>query len=127
MRLNKIRVTEETDKRLRFLKARTGLTPNLLCRLAICLSLSERTPPDPVRIEGEGREFNRYTLTGPWDKLFVALIRQDCYERGLPVPDSMEEQFLAHLHRGVLLLAMRVKSLHDLGHLIPQHYASTGE
>lgn len=119
MKLNKIRVSLETDKRLRFLKARTGLTPNLLCRVGICLSLAERTPPDPIdHLDNDGREFNRYTLTGPWDSLFLALIRQDCYERGLPLPDSMEQQLLAHLHRGVLLLSMRVKRLEDIEHLL---------
>jgi len=119
VKLNRIRVSVETDKRLRHLKARTGLTPNLLCRLGICLSLAERTPPDPIgHLDTDGREFNRYTLTGPWDSLFLALIRQDCYERDLPLPESLEEQFLAHLYRGVLLLSMRVKGLEDIEHLI---------
>lgn len=121
MKLNRIRVSVETDKRLRLLKARTGLTPNLLCRLGICLSLSERTPPDSIsHLDTDGREFNRYTLTGPWDNLFLALIRQDCFDRGLPLPESLEEQFLAHLYRGVLLLSMRVKSLEDIEHLIQE-------
>jgi DNA sulfur modification protein DndE len=33
MALNRIYVNEEVDQRLRTMKARTRLTPNLLCRL----------------------------------------------------------------------------------------------
>ena len=47
MVFNRIYVGEEVDQRLRLLKTRTGLTPNLLCRLGFCLSLTEPTVPDP--------------------------------------------------------------------------------
>ena len=42
---NRIYVGEGVDLRLRNLKARTGLTPNLLCRPGFCLSLAERASP----------------------------------------------------------------------------------
>lgn len=57
MPLNRIYVGEEIDLRLRNLKARTGLTPNLLCRLGFCLSLAEPGVPDPrLYADGQARK-----------------------------------------------------------------------
>lgn len=121
MLLNKIKVSEDVDQKLRQLKARTGLTPNLLCRIGFCLSLREPSVPDPSSYdEKSNREFNRYTLTGAWDSLFVALLTQRCFNDGLKMPDDLEEQFRAHLNRGVLLLFTRVKHLNDLCRLVEE-------
>lgn len=121
MRLNRIRVCQEVDQRLRHLKARTGVTPNLLCRLGFCLSLNEPSIPDPDAYpEDSEREFNRYTLTGQWDSLFAALLAQRLHQDGLDMQAEFERHFKAHLNRGVLLLYQRVKTLTDLGHLVQE-------
>jgi DNA sulfur modification protein DndE len=121
MQLNRIHVSEEVDQRLRSLKAKTRLTPNLLCRIGFCLSLREPMVPN-LKDYGEdsAREFNRYTLTGPWDRYFVALLTERCNQDGLLLPDCLEEQFLAHLNRGVILLFQRVKHLGDILRLIEE-------
>lgn len=118
---NRIYVSEEIDLRLRNLKARTGLTPNLLCRLGFCLSLSEPGIPD-VKLYGEehAREFNRYTLTGQWDLFFFSLLRERVLEDGLDVETELENQFKAHLSRGVLLLYRRLKNLENLTDLVTE-------
>jgi DNA sulfur modification protein DndE len=101
--------------RLRNLKARTGLTPNLLCRIGFCLSLAEPTIPDPkLYIDGQAREFNRYTLTGQWDSLFFSLLRERLAQDGLDIEKELEAQFKAHLSRGVTLLYQRLKTVADL-------------
>ncbi len=121
MNLNRIRVSADADNRLRHLKARTGLTPNLLCRLGFCLSLQEPTVPNRNDYDSESpREFNRYTLTGQWDPLFIALLRQRCKKDGLRIPDDLIDQFMAHLNRGVLLLFQRVKHLGDVTRLVEE-------
>lgn len=118
---NRIYVSDEVDLRLKNLKARTGLTPNLLCRLGFCLSLSEPGIPDPnLYSEGHAREFNRYTLTGQWDLFFFSLLRERVLEDGLDVDTELEEQFKAHLSRGVLLLYRRLKNLEDLSELVAE-------
>ncbi|MFC1976221.1 DNA sulfur modification protein DndE, partial [Chloroflexota bacterium] len=119
MNLNRLRVCEEADLRLRILKARTGLTPNILCRLGFCLSLNDPTPPDPDKYPEDGpREINRYTLTGQWDSLFVALLKERC-ERDSFENSDWEDQFRAHINRGVLQLYKQVHSLEDLVRVIP--------
>src|SRR5437764_700315 len=61
-RWNRLRLARETTYRLRDRKARTGLTPNLLCRFGFCLSLAEPQIPDPGAYDETGQEFNRSTL-----------------------------------------------------------------
>ncbi len=118
MNLNRLRVCEEADLRLRSLKARTGLTPNILCRLGFCLSLKDPTPPNPSLYPTDSqREINRYTLTGQWDSLFVALLKQRCEQDGFG-EDDWEDQFRAHINRGVLQLYKQVHSLEDIVRLI---------
>lgn len=121
MALNRIYVGEEVDLRLRNLKARTGLTPNLLCRLGFCLSLAEPGIPDPqLYADGQVREFNRYTLTGQWDQFFFALLRERLVHDGLDPSADVEIQFKAHLSRGVLLLYQRLRKLEDLSTLVTE-------
>jgi len=121
MSLNRIYVSEEVDLRLRTLRARTGLTPNLLCRFGICLSLSEPGVPDPSLYEGgHTREFNRYTLTGQWDLLFFSLRRGRLVQDSLDPVADIEKQFKAHLNLGVQLLYQRVKRLEDVASLVSE-------
>lgn len=120
MQLNRIRVCETADNYLRLLKGRTGLTPNLLCRLGFCLSLREPTAPNPTDYDANSPlEFNRFTLTGPWDSFFVSLLKERCRRDGLPL-NGLEAQFVAHINRGVLLLFQRAKGLDDICRLVEE-------
>lgn len=120
MSLSRIQIGREVDLRLRTLKARTGLTPNLLCRLGFCLSLREPGVPDPkLYADDQAREFNRYTLTGQWDIFFFSLLRERLAQDGLDTEAELESQFRGHLSRGVMLLSQRLKTLADLAGLIP--------
>jgi DNA sulfur modification protein DndE len=116
MNLSRVRFCDEVDQRLRHLKARTSLSANLLCRIGFSLSLAEPTIPDPAQYpEDSPREIERGTLTGRYDELFVVLLRQRCIKDGLSTEGtSFEDQFRAHMNRGVLLLYQQVKSLPDL-------------
>jgi len=116
MKLARIRFCDEVDNRLRVLKARTTLSANLLCRIGFGLSLAEPTTPNPEQYpENSTREIERGTLMGRYDALFVALLRQRCLSDGIATDgDIFEEQFRAHMNRGVLLMYHQVKSLSDL-------------
>lgn len=118
MKLTKLRLTKEASSRVRHLAGKTGLTPNILCRLGFCLSLSEPGIPKPEEYLEEEREFNRYTLLGEYDALFVALLRQRCWEDGLEM-ERLPDYFRAHMNRGILLLQRRVRNVSDIGELIP--------
>jgi DNA sulfur modification protein DndE len=123
MKLTKLRLTKDASNRLRFLAGKTGLTPNLLCRIGFCLSLGEPTVPNPDEYTDEDREFNRYTLLGEYDALFIALLRQRSHDEGIDSRDLVDH-FRAHMNRGVTLLQQRVKGLSELANLIPSAVAS---
>ena len=118
MPFSRLYVNADVDNKLRVLKMRTGLTPNLLCRMGFCLSLSEPGVPDvQLYSDTQAREFNRYTLTGQYDLFFFSLLRERLLEDGLDHEELLEPQFKAHLSRGVGLLYQRVKSLEDIASL----------
>jgi DNA sulfur modification protein DndE len=122
---NRVIVCSEVSERLRTLKMRTGLTPNILCRFGFCLSLREPDAPDPGSYDSGGAEFNRFTLTGEFDKLFFALFRERCAADGIKGEESAREQFRAHLNRGVLLLFQSCRNLIDLERLLLSRSPST--
>ena len=119
MRFNKLKISADATSKLRSIRQRTGVTPNLLCRAAIMLSLEEGPANAPAPDE-EGQEFNAYTLTGDHHGLIGALLRfveED--EAGRPAldNDALVERLRAHIHRGVGTLAVRAKSPVDLARL----------
>ncbi len=116
MRVNKVRVSKEASERLKHLKARTGLAPNILSRFGFCLSLSDPAIPNPEQFQDEDREFNRYTLLGEWDDLYVALLKQRMAKDQID-DEQLEKQFVAHLNRGIVTLYGLVKSVSDLANL----------
>ncbi|MBI1293687.1 DNA sulfur modification protein DndE [bacterium] len=119
MKLTRLRVCEEVDQRLMQMKAKTGLNPNYLCRLGFNLSLNDPTVPNPADYPTDSdREINRYTLTGEWDDYFVALLRERCAFDKLDLETELENQFRAHVNRGVLILNGRMKHLGDLCRLV---------
>ncbi|MEM2613005.1 MAG: DNA sulfur modification protein DndE [Nitrososphaerota archaeon] len=119
MSFNRVKISKVATVRLSILKGRTGLTPNILCRIGFCLSLSEPSIPNPDDYDENGQEFNRYTLTGEWDKLFIALLKERLINDGLDLKKDLIPQFKAHLNRGAILLFDKVKDLTDLYELLP--------
>ena len=66
----------------------------------------------------DGMEFNRYTLTGEHDALFVALL---CFVEADVGPDNHREllrRLRGHIARGVGNLAVRLKSPVDVSRLV---------
>jgi|SRR5579872_1976736 len=117
MKTTKVRLTKDASNRLRFLAGKTGLPPNLLCRIGFCLSLSEPKVPNPREFPEEDREFNRYTLLGEYDALFIALLRQRLHQDGFERPD-LGAYFRSHMNRGIVLLQQRVRTVADLASLV---------
>jgi DNA sulfur modification protein DndE len=119
MDLIKLKISNDLTRKLRTLKTRTGLNPNILCRIGFCLSLREPGLPDTRKQPEDGMEFNRYTLTGQYDILFLSLLKERCIEDGISVNDSnLFLYFFAHLNRGIYLIYNRIKSLSELKKLL---------
>ncbi|GGC76550.1 hypothetical protein GCM10007216_03880 [Thalassobacillus devorans] len=99
----RLKTTATTGELLKNLQNSTGLTPNLLARIAISLSVSVKEEPEEVSSDSQGIEFNRNTLTGDRDYFYKALIRQHAL-RDVSEEEYFPHLFNAHLTRGVKLL-----------------------
>lgn len=123
MTLQRIPFSVDIDNRMRALKGRTGITPNLLGRMGFCLSLEEPGLPSLPEEDMEiGRDINRYTMLGEYDEAFIALLVQWMMIKGYDTEDeeSVNNLFIAHMARGIELVSARVKSVADLERLLPR-------
>jgi len=118
MKIQRVRFSKEADNRLRMLKARTGLTRNLICRLGLCVSIEEPGEPRSDSSEPSKFEIDRYTLLGEYEQLFIALL-ETRHPEARRDPSELGRLFVEHLHRGVTLLANRLKAPISIAELIP--------
>lgn len=118
MTFTRVRISVNASTRLNQLKGRTGLTPNILSRIAICYSLNDPTIPNPEEYDEKGQEINRFTLTGEWDTFFTALVKERCIHDGLDPEKDLYDQLRAHLNRGVMGMFSRIKGLGDFHSLV---------
>ncbi|WP_051293146.1 DNA sulfur modification protein DndE [Citrifermentans bremense] len=118
LEFKRIKLSLESTKKLQLFKARTGLTPNIACRLALGISLAENNMPAlELFTEESGQEINRYTLFGEHELILTSLFFQWCHDKRIE-PEEREDYFLAHINRGVELLVNRVRGLENLAQLV---------
>jgi DNA sulfur modification protein DndE len=118
----RLRLSEKATFRLNQLKGRTGLTPNILSRIAICYSMNDPSIPNPDAYDERGMEMNRYSLTGEWDTFFIALVKERCIHDKMDPEKDLYDQLRAHLNRGVFGIFTQVKGLGDF-HVLLTHQA----
>ncbi|ENU60075.1 DNA sulfur modification protein DndE [Acinetobacter guillouiae MSP4-18] len=116
MHYTKLKISSEATSKLRTLKSRTGLTPNLLCRMALMYSLEEGAIEENTPLPNEdGSEFNAYTLTGDNTDLFLTLINYIENKDKKQLDNKIIlDKMRSHIHRGVGFLVIRIKSPHDI-------------
>jgi DNA sulfur modification protein DndE len=82
------------------MKKRTEITPNLLARFAICLSLKDPSVPNPDEFDEKGSEFSPPVLFGDYEDVFL------------------NQMLRAHLNRGTIALFARVRELSDFNEMV---------
>ena len=99
----RLRTSKKTSDILKSLQSSTNLTPNILARLAVSLSMKQTSQPEIEVKDTTGLEFNRNTLTGEYDYVYKALITQHAQ---IEVKDEeyFPSLFNAHLERGIDVL-----------------------
>lgn len=107
---NRLRISKETSEQLKYIKAKTGVTPNILCRLAIAHSFKDPKELKNRKVELNGLEFNSYTLFGNHVKLYECLFQQVYGQL-----DSKEAELVVAIHIAEGIKALKTaKSLSDL-------------
>ena len=71
---HRVRTSEQSAGRLKFLKSKTGLTPNILSRFAFVLSVRDMKRVTRGSIDLNGQEFNAPTLFGEHQELYDLLL-----------------------------------------------------
>lgn len=117
--MKQIRLSQRSKEKLSRLKGKTGIKNwNILCRWALCYSLSEKTIPTDVEIPADSNlEMSWYTFGGEYSDLYDALVRAWCIEMRLPTDDAtLQKYFHLNLERGIAHLSGTgfIKSLDDL-------------
>jgi DNA sulfur modification protein DndE len=79
-----------------------------------------------LETDAGGQEFNRYTLTGQYDSLFMALLKERMIKENLDYNQDLSKFFKAYIENGIVLLYNRVKHLSDFVDLLPP-IASEGQ
>jgi len=111
-----IRISQQGRDQLIKLKRLTGIEHwNTLCRWAFCSSLAEPTVPPNIKIPADSTiEMSWRLFGGPYQELFLGLLKERCLKDGLGVDDhTLTVQFRLHLHRGIGYLATdkRIKDM----------------
>jgi DNA sulfur modification protein DndE len=117
--LERLRLSQTAKDQLTKLKRQTRIDRwNVLCRWAFCRSLAEATPPSPVPIATDSNVEMSWRVFGGEDAdAYAIALKQRCRQDGLPTdPDTLAQQFLLHLHRGIGYLAgeANLKQIEDL-------------
>ena len=125
MHINKFRISTEATSRVRVLRHRAGLTPNLICRMAMAASF-EAGKIGPAPETEEGQEFNAYTLFGADQPIYTTLLRWIETEDGEAVDDKeLLRRLRSHIDRGLGAIAVRVKLPGDTARLLSGDTATT--
>ena len=111
MHFNRIILSGRSKGILAGLKAKTGLTANILGRFAICLSLKDKSMPNPDEFDEGGQEINSSVLFGEQEQMFLALMLERLHRDKLDPEIYLHKMMRAHINRGVIALGPR---LHDL-------------
>ena len=117
--MNQIRLSQRSKEKLARLKGKTGIKNwNILCRWALCYSLSEKTIPTDIEIPYDSNlEMSWYTFAGEYSEIYEALIKAWCLDMNLPIDDeTVTKYFKLHLERGIAHLSGTnfIKNLEDL-------------
>ena len=118
MQFSRIHTSQRCRGILANLKIKTGLTPNILSRFGICLSLKDPSVPNPEEFDENGTEFLPLVLFGEHEKLFLALVIDRLHRDGLDPEKYLNIMLRAHLNRGVYSLVSRVYGLSGINEMI---------
>jgi DNA sulfur modification protein DndE len=115
--IERVRISAAGRQQLITLKRRTSVEHyNVLCRHALCASLTNPSCPPEENIPlGGGLEIDWKTLTGNAEDTYLNLLITRCLiDEGQVSADAVRRTLLRHLHRGLSYLVSRPDTLMTL-------------
>jgi len=125
-RFSRLRMSLRSQNLMAQLKVRTGMTPNVTGRLAICMSLNDPSPPNPDEFDERGSEIYPSAMFGEYEGMFMALLLQRLEEDGLDPDAYLNRMVRAHFNRGTIALFARVQQIADIGRVVAEEREAQG-
>ena len=104
MIVKNFKLSQPEKERLIRIKSKTGIQNwNILCRWALCWSLSEPSIPGGVDpLSDSNVEMDWSTFAGEYSEIYESIIRQRCLNDGLGSDAKiLAKYFRLHLNRGI--------------------------
>ena len=120
MKYNLITVSTRSTSILSTLRNKTGLTPNISARFAICMSLKDRSVPNPDEFNKGGSKLEPDVLFGKHEQIYLALMLNRLKVDRLDPELYLNEMTRAHLNRGVIALMPRINDLSNFYELVKE-------
>jgi DNA sulfur modification protein DndE len=109
---NRVALSQKATDKLRYMKQNTGLTPNILARIAIMLAIKEGSDLMNAGVgDGDGQVLSRDVLFGDYATVYDVMINQ--YICDYSIEGSIQEVISALIEVGVFKLG-HVKKVQDL-------------
>ena len=118
MEFGRIHTSVRTRGILSSLKTKTGITPNILSRFGICLSLKDPSMPNPDEFDENGSEFYPGTLFGEHEQMYLALVLDRLHHDKLDPELYLPRMIRAHINRGVIALHPRINDISNFYELV---------
>lgn len=109
---NRVSLSQKATDKLRYLKQNTGLTPNILSRIAIMLAIREGSNLGNAGVaDYDGQVLSRDVLFGDHVDVYDVLIHQFMHEKAIDLP--LAQAITALVEIGVFKMG-HVKKVSDL-------------
>ncbi len=109
---SKMKISQKTSQELDFLSSCLDLRRNIICRMALGISLSVVEPPDIDVEDSLGQEFNRSTILGVDDSLLSTLVSQH-FGKKISEDDMFSKYVRAEISRGISILYKHLKQVNS--------------
>ena len=120
MKFSRIKISTRSQRAFGEIKTHTGLTPNILARFAICMSLKEKSIPNPAEYNEEGSEITPNVLFGEYEEIYLALMLNRLNQDKLDPEIYLNKMMRSHLNRGAIALGPRISDLSDFYELVKE-------
>ena len=120
MKFSRITTSTRVQKNLGILRIKTGLTPNIFLRFALCMSLKDPSIPNPDEHNQDGSELTPAVLFGEHESIYLALMLNRLKKDKLDPETYLHKMTRAHLNRGAIAIWPRINDLSDFYELVKE-------
>lgn len=109
---SKMKLPSESTQELDALSSSLRLRRNIICRMALGISLSDEEPPEIEELDSNGQEFNKPTILGTDEQVVYALVTQHFGQR--IDPDEFFSTYVrAEIIRGLDILSSEYRRINS--------------